>query len=88
MQLIDWVCSNLHIDLINCRVNSQVSITEDIIQIVNDIWKARNNTKRDPIPQHKSQIDSIGSINRESFYDDESYAPNADWKIRKESEKI
>ena len=35
--IVDWVRSNLHIDLTNCTVYSQVSITEDVIQVVNDM---------------------------------------------------
>ena len=37
--IVDWVCSNLHLDLTNCTVDSHVSLTEDIIQVVNDMVK-------------------------------------------------
>ena len=37
--IVDWVCINLHTDLTNCMVDSQVSITKDVIKVVNDMVK-------------------------------------------------
>ena len=35
--IVDWVYSNLHIDLINYMANLQVSITDNVIQVMNDL---------------------------------------------------
>ena len=34
--IVNWIRSNLHIFLTNYTADSQVSITEDVIQVVND----------------------------------------------------
>ena len=37
--IVDWIHSNLHIDLINYMADSQMSITDDAIQVTNDLIK-------------------------------------------------
>ena len=37
--IVHWVRSNLHIDLINCMVDSPVYITKNTIHVVNDMVK-------------------------------------------------
>ena len=37
--IVDWIYSNLHIDLVKYMANSQVYISNDVIQVMNDLIK-------------------------------------------------
>ena len=76
--IVDWVRSNLHIDLTNCTVDSQVSITEEVIQVVNDIVKQE--VTPDGIQFYNIHHESILSdlFTNSDLYNNESYASDAD----------
>ena len=85
--IVDWVHSNLPIDLTNCTVDSQVSIPEDVIQVVNDMIKQEvtsDGIQFRNMHHHKSILLNLFANN--DLYDDNSYASNADWKIGKKPE--
>ena len=84
--IVDWVHSNLHLDLTNYMVDSQVSITEDVIQVVNDM------VKQEVIPggiQFRNihhELILLDLFTNNDIYDNDSYASDADWKVGKKPE--
>ena len=81
--IVDWVQSNLHLDLTNHKVDSHVPIPEDIIQVVNNMGKQE--VTPDGIQfrniHHESILLDIFVDN--DLYDDNNCASDADWKIEK-----
>ena len=85
--IVDWVLSNLHLDLTNCTVDSHMSIPEDVIQVVNAMGKQE--VTPDGIQfrniHHKLILSDLCAD--DDLYNDDRYASDADWKIGKEPEK-
>ena len=52
--IVHWIHSNLQIDLIKYMTVSQVYISDNVIQIINDLVKQKGDTKQDPMLQHTS----------------------------------
>ena len=84
--LVDWVHSNLHIDLINYMVDLQVHITENTIQIVNDMVKQK--VTPDKIQFYNIYHESflLDLFTNGDLYDADNYASYADWKTEKKPE--
>ena len=75
---VDWVCSNLHQDSANCTVDSQVYITKDVIQVVNDMVKQEVTSEGIQFcnTHHESILSDLFANN--DLYDNDSYASDAD----------
>ena len=84
--IVDWIHSNLHIDLIKYMADSQVYIFNDIIQVMNDLMKQEE--KSVGIQCYNIRHESIISdlFTKIDIYDNDSYASYADWKIEKTPE--
>ena len=68
-------------------VYSQVSITEDVIQVVNDMVKQEVTPDRIQFRniQHESIL--LDLFVDDDLYDDDSCVSDADWKIEKKPER-
>ena len=84
--IVDWVRSNLYIDLTNCTVDLQVYITKDVIQVVNDIVKQEVTPDRIQFYQMFREAILSDLFTNSDLYDDNSYASYADWKIERKLE--
>ena len=70
--------------LTNCLVDSQVSITQGVIQVVNDMVKQE--VTPDEIQFHNihHELSLSNLFTNIDLYEDDSYASYTDWKIEKE----
>ena len=84
--IVDWIHSNLHIDLTKYMTDSQVYISNDLIQLMNDLIEQE--VTSDDIQwyniHHASILSDLSTYG--DIYYNNSYSSYADWKIEKTSE--
>ena len=84
--IIDWIHSNLHVDLIKYTTDSQVHASNNVLQVMNELMKQE--VKSDGIQYFKINHESIilDLFTESNIYDNDSYASYVDWKIEKTPE--
>ena len=84
--IVDWIRSNLHTDLFKYMTGSQVYISNEIIQVMNDLMKQE--VKSDVIQCYNihHELFLLDLFTNGDIYDIDIYASYADWKIEKTPE--
>ena len=74
--IVDWVSSNLHLDLTNCTVDLHVFI--HVIQVVNDMGKQEVTPDGIQFRNILHKLILSNTFTDNDLYDNDSYASNAD----------
>ena len=84
--IVDWIHSNIHIDLIKYMADSQVYISNNVIQVMHDLIKQEG--RPDGIQCYNIHHESIilDLFTNGYIYDNDSYTSYTDWKIEKKPE--
>ena len=81
--IVDWIHRNLHIDLINYMTDSQVCISNNIIQVMHDLMKQEVTLVGIQCYNIHHALILSGLFTNSDIYDNGSYASYTDWKIEK-----
>ena len=85
-KIVDWIYGNQHIDLIKYMTDSQVYISNNALQVMNDFMKQELTPDGIQYYQTHHKLFLLDLFPNGNIYDNDSYVFYADWKIEKTPE--
>ena len=84
--MVDWIHSNLHIDLIKYMTDSQVYTSNDVLQVMNDLMKQEVKSGGIQCYNIHHELILFDLFTGNDIYNNDSYVSYADWEIEKTPE--